>query len=59
MKITKQRPNYGKFLEQRLQKFSSYTWPLVAALAFCAVGAPAQVVPTLSWDAGNTNNGAA
>lgn len=59
MKITKQRPSYGKFLEQRLQKFSSYTWPLVAALAFCSVSAPAQVVPTVSWDAGNTNNGAA
>jgi len=62
MKINKQRASYDLPLKQILQivHFCFIPRPLLlVALLTCAVSASAQVVPTLTWDAGNTNNGAA
>jgi autotransporter-associated beta strand protein len=55
MKINKPRASYGIILEHRIQNFSAGTCLLLAALAFCTGGAWAA---PLTWDAGNTNNGA-
>jgi fibronectin-binding autotransporter adhesin len=57
VKINKQHAGYGITLERISQNVSAWTCILLAAIAFCAANASAQVVPTLTWDAGNTTNG--
>src|SRR5256884_4083335 len=60
MKTNKRRASYGTPLKQTLQILPPFFTPLrllLAALAFCAASVSAQVVPVLTWDAGNTNNG--
>src|SRR5882762_746424 len=60
MKTNIHHASDGTPLRQTSQNLHFFT-PLrllLAALAFCAASASAQVVPTLTWDAGNTNNGA-
>jgi autotransporter-associated beta strand protein len=56
MKINTQRAGYGKSLEQRLQNLSAIAGLLFATMALCA---PSASAANLTWDAGNTNNGAA
>src|ERR1039457_776238 len=58
MKPYQQHASYGISLKQTLQIIQSFSAPLrllLAALVFCAASASAA---TLTWDAGNTNNGA-
>src|SRR5438552_4883078 len=55
MKTTIHRAGYGLSIEQSLRNFSAFKCLLLVILAFWAAGASAVI---LTWDAGNTNNGA-
>jgi len=57
MKINEQLAACGRSLKQRLQNSSAFMCFLLAML-FGVASASAQIVPTLTWDAGNTNDGA-
>src|SRR5258706_9929391 len=59
MKMNQQCASYDISVKQTLQNLSAFTCLVLAALAFCTASASAQIVPVLTWDAGNTNNGAA
>src|SRR5882724_364525 len=56
MKINEQLPAGFSFLKRTL-KSSATLLCLLLAMLFGVASASAQFVPTLTWDAGNTNNG--